>query len=80
MNEMMDKAKAGLTPATAINAMFQIAESRGMDVSAARNNPILNSFKAKNTDEVIPHALSTVKELGVLNLILTAIGFGGKKA
>jgi len=79
MNDMMDRAKSGMTPALAINTMFQVAESKGIDTSRVKDNVILNSFKQKNADEVIPHAVSTAKEIGVINLILGAIGLGGKK-
>jgi len=58
-----------------MNTLESIAQTMGKGDKL--NNPIWNSFKNKNPEEVIPHAMNTVKGMGIESKILNF--FGGSK-
>jgi len=67
-NNIMDQVmKEGQTTSTVCQTLERVAAENGWQDKL--DNQIWTSLKHKTPDEIIPHALSIVKELGIFDLI-----------
>jgi len=77
VHQVMSNAKENADPAAVMNMMEQMGQQQGWDLSKLQNTPHYQELKNKGKDEVIPYALSSVKQMGFLGTIFNL--FGGKK-
>jgi len=79
MGNAMNAAKQGATPADIITCCEMMAKQLGMGDKL--NDPqvqnVLNSFKQKNCDEVIPHGKKLLEQSGKFGFIMRVLGLGG---
>lgn len=80
MSSAMENAKNGASPADIISGCEHLARQIGM--GDRLNDPqvqnILNSFKQKQPNEIVPHGKKLLEQSGKFGFIMKILGFGGE--